>query len=139
MVATSQAVATRANEADTDYDAYQTVVQIMSKAMSDSILDSLRQLKDPQTFTAHVRDAATAQGIDPDAVRESEELFNRFWTLANGVDLDLSWKSSSGVPVRSAVIADSLEPTQPPVSRSNGQARFSIGVSAFGVGIGVSW
>ncbi|MBT2493879.1 hypothetical protein J7E96_36390, partial [Streptomyces sp. ISL-96] len=109
-----------------------TVVQLMSKAMSESILDSLRKLQDPETLAALVRDAADAQGVAPDAVRDLEDLFDRFWKLANGVDLELQWKSSSGVPVRSAMIGDSIDPP-------DGQERISIGVNVFGIGVGVSW
>ncbi|GGQ37549.1 hypothetical protein GCM10010233_64500 [Streptomyces pseudogriseolus] len=130
MTATQSAPA-RAAETDAEYEAYEKVVQIMSKAMSDSILKSLSKLKDQETFVAHVRDVADAQGIARDDVR-AEDLFEPFWRLANGLDLEMEWRSSSGVPVRSALIADSIVPP-------DGQERFSLGVSAFGIGVGVSW
>ncbi|MFD5430433.1 hypothetical protein [Streptomyces sp. NPDC127084] len=123
----------RAADADTDadYEAYEKVVQIMSKAMSESIKKSLGALKDEETFVAHVRDVAEAEGLARDDVR-AEDLFGPFWRLANGVDLDVQWRSSAGVPVRSALIGGSIDPPE-------GQERFSIGASAFGFGIGVSW
>ncbi|GGX36518.1 hypothetical protein [Streptomyces lomondensis] len=138
MVATKAAPA-RAAESDADYEAYSTVVQLMSKGISDGILASLNKLKDPESFAAHVRDAAREEGIASDAVRDADELYDRFWTLANGVDLDLHWRSSSGVPARSAMIGESVQPSRQPVARSDGQARASIGISAFGIGVGFSW
>ncbi|MER6678051.1 hypothetical protein [Streptomyces sp. NPDC000983] len=130
---TTHAAPARAAEtdADADYEAYQKVVQLMSKAMSDSILESLSKLKDPDDFVEHVRSAADAQGVSREDVR-AEDLFERFWRLANGLDLELQWRSSSGVPVRSALIADSVTPPDE-------QQRVSIGVSAFGIGVGISW
>ncbi|MCC9711623.1 hypothetical protein E4N62_44290 [Streptomyces sp. MNU76] len=122
----------RAAEADADYEAYEQVVQLMSKGISDGILESLRTLKDPDAFSEQVREAAAAQGVAPESVRDTEELFEKFWALANGVDMELQWRSNSGVPVRSALIAESIAPP-------DGQERFSIGVSAFGIGVGVSW
>ncbi|MEU0031175.1 hypothetical protein [Streptomyces sp. NPDC006335] len=129
-MAATQAPA-RAAETDADYEAYEKVVQLMSKAMSDSILESLSKLKNQETFVAHVRDAADAQGVTRDDVR-AEDLFEPFWRLANGLDLEMQWRSSSGVPVRSALIAESIKPP-------DDQERFSLGVSAFGIGVGVSW
>lgn len=131
VMAATQAAPVRAAEADADYEAYEKVVQIMSEAMSESIKQSLSALKNEETFVEHIRDAADARGLARDDVR-AEDLFEPFWRLANGVDLDVQWRSSAGVPVRSALIAGSVEPPE-------GQERFSIGASAFGFGIGVSW
>ncbi|OKJ34966.1 hypothetical protein AMK22_17020 [Streptomyces sp. CB01580] len=112
----------------------------MSKGFSDAITAILQKLKDPNTFATAVRDLAETQGIAPAAVADPMALYNGFWTLANGVDTDFRWRSSSGVPIRSLLIADTVKPIQQPVPLSDGvHPTFSIGVSAFGVGIGVSW
>ncbi|NEW75470.1 hypothetical protein [Streptomyces rhizosphaericus] len=140
MVATQATAPTTAPATDANYEAYQTVTQVVSQGFSDAITTILQKLKDPSTFATTFRDLAATQGIAPTAVADPMALYNGFWTLANGVDTDFRWRSSAGVPVRSLLIADSVKPVQQPVSLSDGaHPTFSIGVSAFGVGIGVSW
>lgn len=129
-----------ATATDADYEAYQTVVQLVSKGISDGITAALTKLKDPASFGETVSDLAATQGVTAAAVADSTALYNGFWTLANGVDTDFRWRSNAGVPVRSALITSTVEPSQTPVSLSGApQPEFSIGVSAFGIGLGVSW
>ncbi|MFE0365808.1 hypothetical protein [Streptomyces griseoaurantiacus] len=125
---------------DPDYEAYQSVVKLMSKGISDGILNALGELKDPAVFAQAVTNLANAQGASAAAVSDSTSLYNGFWTMANGVDTNLTWRSNAGVPLRSALIAQSIEPAQQPVSLSDGaHASGSFGVNVFGVGVGFSW
>lgn len=123
-----------------DYEAYQTVVQLVSKGISDGITEALTKLKDPASFGETVNALAAAQGVTASAVADPKALYNGFWTLANGVDTNFCWRSSAGVPLRSALITSAVKPTEEPVSLSGAPSpQFSIGVSAFGIGLGVSW
>ncbi|MFE3928014.1 hypothetical protein [Streptomyces sp. YIM B13508] len=137
MTATHSATAAAV---DPDYEAYQTVVRLVSNAVSDGILKGLGQLQDPTVFTNAVQQMAAAQGVSAASLSDPMDLYNGFWTLANGVAADLHWRSSSGVPARSAMIAKSIEPSQQPVALSGGaHASGSIGLSAFGIGLGIEW
>ncbi|MEU2624304.1 hypothetical protein ABZ642_40395 [Streptomyces sp. NPDC007157] len=135
MVATAPARV--ATSADADYESYQTVVQLVSKGISKGILDALGELKDPTSFTHAVTRMADEHGAKLDAA--ATDLYNGFWTLANGLSAELNWESSAGVPVRSTVIADSLKPVQQPVSTDGIHPRFGIGFEAFGCGIHLGW
>ncbi|MEU2624305.1 hypothetical protein ABZ642_40400 [Streptomyces sp. NPDC007157] len=90
-----------------DYEAYQTVVQLVSKGISKGILDALGDLEDPTSFTHAVTRMTDEHGTKLDAA--PTDLYNGFWALAKGLSMNLSWKSSAGFPVRSAVIASSLK------------------------------
>ncbi|MER6288490.1 hypothetical protein [Streptomyces sviceus] len=125
---------------DPDYTAYSSVVQLMSKGISEGILNALGELKDPVVFSQAVTNLANTQGVAAAAVSDSTALYNGFWTMANGVDTNLTWRSNAGVPLRSALIAKSIEPAQQPVSLSDGaHASGSFGINAFGIGVGFSW
>lgn len=140
MVATAtKPAAVAAKEAN--YEAYATVVQLVSKGISEGITKSLEKLKDPSSFSETIQEFAANQGIDMAVMADPMSLYNGFWSLANGIDTDFRWRSSAGVPVRSALIASEVKPTQPPVAQSGDglNPSFSIGVSAFGIGVGVNW
>lgn len=72
------------------YEDYQAVVQLLSRGIASGILDALEEL-----------DAA------PDT---ATDFLNGFWSLSTGLSVDLGWKSSAGIPVRSAVLTASLGP-----------------------------
>lgn len=135
---TSQQAPTVASPATDSYGAYQFVAQLVSKRFADAITQVFDDLagKDEKSFVAEVQKMAQEQGaglsIPPD-------VFASFWSLANGFEADLRWRSSSGVPARSSLIADAVAKPDSTARTDGGQQAFSIGVSAFGVGIGVSW
>lgn len=123
-----------------DYESYQTVVQLVSAGIQDEIRASLRKLQDPDSFHKAVGDLASAQGFASAVTMDLMSLYDGFWRLANGIEAELSWRNSSGIPVRSAMIGDSLQPTQPPAPLSEGpHTNTSLGLGAFGIGIGISW
>lgn len=135
MVAT--APAREDTSVNADYESYQAVVKLVSKGISDGIMSALGELKDPNSFHLAVTKMADTHGTKLDAA--SPDLYNGFWSLANGLSATLNWESNSGVPVRSTVIADSLKPTQQPVPNNGAQPLFDIGFEAFGCGIHVGW
>jgi len=126
-----------------DYEAYQTIVQAVSAGIQKGVNSALDGLQSEQGFTEfvqeHASDAEVAESM-PDPADVSR-LYEGFWKLASGLEADLHWKSVSGVPERSYTNAREVRTQE----ASSGGAtpgdtqEISIGVSAFGFGIGVSW
>ncbi|HET7782546.1 MAG TPA: hypothetical protein VFL08_09575 [Arthrobacter sp.] len=128
MVATNAAPVT-----ETDiYKNYEIVVQLVSKGILDGVTESLKKLKDPNSFKPLIEGLANQHGLASN-LPDPDDLYKGFWTLANGIDTNLNWRSSAGVPEREALMVDSFKPAEPPVTRG------SFGINLFGCGLGFSW
>ncbi|MFE5864821.1 hypothetical protein ACFQ77_30370 [Streptomyces virginiae] len=112
----------------------------MSKAMKESVLATLQTLKDRSAFDKAIREAARNQTGTPESALVPE-LFDRFWSLARGVDLDVNWHSRAGVPVRSAMIADTVAHDEPlpVVEFGDAHTRGSVEIGGFGIGFKIGW
>jgi len=127
-----------------DYEAYQTIVQAVSAGIQKGVSDSLKALSDPNELAGPVTEMMSASGEAAPDEAEVQRLYDGFWKLATGLNTVLEWKSVSGVQERSYVNVEQIEPATEASSAgatqgAEGGQEFSIGVSAFGVGIGVSW
>jgi hypothetical protein len=123
--------------ADSDYESYQTIAQLVSKGIADGITESLKRLQSPESLHVAVTEAAAANGEATPDTLTTEALYRGFWKYASGLETSFRWRSTSGVPERGYMDVRTVEPA--PETTNGANPEFSIGVSAFGVGIGVSW
>lgn len=124
---------------DSDYEAYQTIAQLVSKGISAGIESSLAALKDPETLHQTVTEAAAVNGEAAPDQETTAALFRGFWKYASGLESNFRWRSTSGVPERGYMEVRQVQPPAPTETANGETPEFSIGLSAFGVGIGVSW
>ncbi|WP_369395576.1 hypothetical protein AB5J72_51530 (plasmid) [Streptomyces sp. CG1] len=99
--------ASPSKDTDSDYEAYQTIVQLISDSIEQALIDILRKARDPHTFTHVVEGMADGQGVEHSITQM--DLYNGFWSLARGLSADFNWSSTSGVPAHSKVFAGDIE------------------------------
>jgi hypothetical protein len=132
-MATTSPAREAATATDPAYEGYQFVTQLFGLGMADLVKEALKRLQDPQHFAEAVRGYAVKRGMEAHPrLADSAALYKDFWELANGITTCFSWKSSSGVPVRSSMIGDTLKPVQPP-------ERGGVKFGGFGVGLEIDW
>lgn len=131
-----------------DYQAYQTIVQAVSAGIQRGVQESLKALSDPSELTSPVTELMAEAGEAAPDPAEVQRLYDGFWKLATGLSTSLQWRSISGVQERSYMNVAEIQPVSEVSSAGTTQKgqetgeqapEFSIGVSAFGVGLGVSW
>jgi hypothetical protein len=124
---------------DSDYESYQTIAQLVSKGIADGITESLKKLQSPESLHEAVTEAAAAHGEAAPDPSTTDALYQGFWKYASGLETSFRWRSTTGVPERGYMDVRTVAPTAAPESANGDHPEFSIGLSAFGVGIGVSW
>jgi hypothetical protein len=124
---------------DSDYESYQTIAQLVSKGIADGITESLKRLQSPESLHQAVTEAAAAAGEAAPDKSTTESLYSGFWKYASGLETNFRWRSTTGVPERGYMDVRTVQPVEPPEVANGAHPEFSLGVSAFGVGIGVSW
>ncbi|MEU4496971.1 hypothetical protein AB0F96_26895 [Streptomyces sp. NPDC023998] len=126
----------------TDHEAYSFVAELFSLGMAEGIKKTLKKLEDPDIFAQAVRDAAREQSLVEDSVPDPMDLYNGFWTLYTGTDMNFNWRNDAGVPSRSVLTTEQLKAVQQPVSLDDGQPRsknFGISLGFMGASIGVEF
>ncbi|MEU4896207.1 hypothetical protein AB0B12_26205 [Streptomyces sp. NPDC044780] len=113
----------------TDQEAYEFIAKLFSKKLTDQIAEALAGLREPQTFVPAVRSMGRQQGLEVVDKIDLMDLYNGFWSLYNGVDLDLSWSNDAGLPQKSYEVVEEIAPTQKPVPMSDDPSKRLFDIS----------
>ncbi|MCP9985760.1 hypothetical protein LUX01_02650 [Streptomyces sudanensis] len=103
----------------TERDAYELITKLFSKTISDQITEALRKLRDPESFSVTVRDLGREQKVKDVDMLDPDALYDGFWKLYTGCNMDLSWSNSSGVPTKSFEIVEEIAPSRKPAPPSD--------------------
>jgi hypothetical protein len=124
-----------------DQEAYQRISDTISKIFADHMEETLKRLQSSETLHEVVTEAFAANGEAAPALEESEALFRGFWRYARGLETSFRWRNVTGLPEIGYFDARTVAPPPPPaeVASAGEHPEFSIGVSAFGFGLGVSF
>jgi hypothetical protein len=122
---------------DTDLESYQTVAALVSKEFSKTMKSILDALRDPATFEQHVSTLAREHDVSPAAIADPPAVYKAFWNHASGLQADLRWLNSAGVPERSSQDVQAFAPIQPPTDEPSAQFDLGVGFLGFNVGIHV--
>jgi hypothetical protein len=130
------AVATPETVAQSDLDAYDTVVKVVSTEFSKAIKEALRKLQNPDDFGEAITRLAASHGIAQEAVADPMALYNGFWRCANGLNTEFYWLNSVKRPILADATVMHLEPTEKVDGIS---PTVEIGFGGFGFNLGIKW
>ncbi|MGW1987787.1 hypothetical protein ACWCPJ_35940 [Streptomyces collinus] len=90
------------------YPGYKTVADIVNKGVEDALEETVRKLRDPNSFRSAVMEISSRKGIPQEFLNDTESLLRAFWQLATEVTVNIRWTNNSGVPDRDSAYVESI-------------------------------